>query len=357
MTISNEQLARPQDAGRSLDPKHPGTAARYKLNDLYCSVWIALTTSALAKARVFDFIEDSPTAVESIAAKADLSPPALYRALRALAANEILIEIESEKFAHTEISKLLRSESPESWSGMSQMWGHPVALRSWEKFGEALKDGKSGISHAFGKPLYEYLHTDPDATRAFSDAMISNSAHAAKAISNAFPFTQFKTIADLGGGVGTLLAEILECHPTSRGVLYEIADLEQGAKEYIAARGLHQRCEVVIGDFLNDAPANVDLYLVKNSLWNWDDERCLQILKNVRAAIGKSPEKRLLIIEYIIGKENARWTTAYDLQILNLPGGRARTQTEYEALFQQSLFALELVAQAEDQTILVAKPV
>jgi DNA-binding transcriptional ArsR family regulator len=341
--------------GRQPD-NDPAVQARYRLNDVYCGLWLGLAVTALVKRKVFDSVDDEPTSVTEIARRVNLHPPTLYRALRAVAANGILKETGPSVFVHNDVSRLLRTDHQHSWSGMSRMWAHPTTLRSWEKYDETLSDGISGVRHAFGKSLYDHLNSDPDALETFSAAMVSNSAHPAPAIAKALDVRGFKSVADLGGGVGTLLAAILEEHGHLHGTLFEIPELIEPARRLLASKGLEHRSSIVPGDFLESVPDGIDLYLIKNTMWNWIDDQALQIMKNVRRVIGKALHKRFLIVEYVISAENAAWSTLYDLQILNLPGGRARTQPEYAQLLKEAGFSLEAVSYVQDQTILTAAP-
>lgn len=335
----------------------PEVAGRYRLNDLFCDLWLALALAALVKHGVPDYIDGEPIHVDQIAQRAKLHAPSLYRALRGAAANGIFRETAHGVFEHNACSRQLRSDHPNSWRGMCLMWAHPVAMHSWSGFYDALTDGRSAISHATGKTLYEYLATDLATTMAFSDAMVSNSKHAASEIASIFPFQNYRSVIDLGGGVGTLLAKILQHHPHLKGALFEIEELKQPALKAIQDEDLSARCVFVEGNFLQSVPTDFELYMVKNSMWNWNDDDCLRIMRNVRDAIGQAKDRRFLIIEYIINNENAPWATLYDLQILNLPGGRARTTDEYTSLLAQAGFEVESVNYAEDQTLLLARPV
>lgn len=345
------------DRGRVLDPLNPGVAARYRLNDIFCLSWLSHAITAVVELRVADALSGQAAHFSALAKKTDAHAPTLYRALRALAANGIFREVEEGVFEHTDVSRLLRRDDQFSWSGMARMWNHPSCLRAWSEHSKSLRDGKSGIEHAFGKPLYEHLHDDPTATQAFAEAMVSNSACVAGSIARCFPFQNYSSVVDLGGGVGTLILTILQAHPHLNGVIFEIEDLENPARENIAAHALTSRCDFARGDFFEYIPDGADLYLVKNSLWNWRDEQCLLIMSNVRDALGRqSFEGRFVIIEYMIDPDNAPWATLYDLQILNMPGGRSRTLSEYECLLDQAGFKVDEIMRIEDQVLIVAKP-
>ena len=345
-----------KEKGRVLQDNDPLVAARYKYNDIFSTAWLGHAISALARTGVPDVLGDEPCSSEVIAGKLGLHAPSLYRVLRAVAANGIFIQHSDGRFSHNDVSELLKSVHPYSWKGMACMWTHPSCLQGWSAFAECLKDGQSGIQHAFGKSLYQHLEETPGGTLAFSDAMISNSAHPAISIAREFPFGDYREVMDLGGGIGTLLCTILEEHKHLRGVIYEIAELRDPAQQYIAQRNLSDRASVEVGDFLEVVPAGPDLFMVKNSLWNWTDEQCDRILRNVHRACIELKGK-LLIIEYVIDQDNAPWSTLYDLQILNMPGGRARTLQEYTHLLRQNNFNVNEVRTVEDETLILASPV
>lgn len=153
-----------------------------------------------------------------------------------------------------------------------------------------------------------------------------------------------------------LLACILHAHPALTGAVLEIEDLKLEGDQHFMREGLADRACMLIGDFLQHVPVEFDIFLVKNSLWNWNDEDCVCIMQNVRTAIGNDRNKRFLIIEYVINEANSSWATAYDLQILNLPGGRARTLPEYKDLLSNAGFDLEDTINVEDQQLLIARP-
>jgi hypothetical protein len=342
--------------GRVIDVANPSLSGRFRFVDIYCVAWLSHAITALVDFGIPDKLGDTPQTTTQLAAASNLHEPSLYRALRALAANGIFEELPNRKFAHNQMSRLLRADNPDNWRGLARMWGHPACVDSWKNFRGSLQDGRSGIQHSSGRTLYEFLHDNPEANDAFSEAMTSNSALASRALARKVPFHKYKRVVDLGGGVGALLVEILREHPHLRGVNFETPDLEQQSIEYLAAQQMSDRIEFAVGNFLESVPNDCDLYLIKNSLWNWDDDNCSAILRNVRAAMGSDKSKRFMIVEYIINEDNARWTTVYDLQILNLPGGRARTETEYREMLVAAGFDVESITYVEDQTVVIASP-
>jgi O-methyltransferase domain len=91
--------------------------------------------------------------------------------------------------------------------------------------------------------------------------------------------------------------------------------------------GLAERLQAIAGNFLENVPSGADLYVLKNVLLDWDDEHTMKILRNCKRVMSAS--NRLLIVEPLIpGPEEAHLSKLLDLEMLLVPGGRARTVAE-----------------------------
>lgn len=94
-----------------------------------------------------------------------------------------------------------------------------------------------------------------------------------------------------------MVAEVLRHHPEIAGVLLERPGMLELAKGYFSQQGVADRCELVEGDF-SSIPAGGDVYLLKSILHDWDDDQCVAILRNCRAAMDEA--SRLVIVELIL---------------------------------------------------------
>ena len=61
----------------------------------------------------------------------------------------------------------------------------------------------------------------PEEQAIFNDAMTGNSRSESQAVLEAYDFSRFKCVVDIGGGQGLLLKEILFACPSARGVLFD----------------------------------------------------------------------------------------------------------------------------------------
>jgi hypothetical protein len=71
---------------------------------------------------------------------------------------------------------------------------------------------------------------------------------------------------------------------------------------------------------------------MKHIIHNWDDERALTILGNIRTAM--NPGGRVILLEAIVLPGNQPdFGKIIDLEMLLMPGGRERTEAEFRDLF------------------------
>jgi hypothetical protein len=146
-------------------------------------------------------------------------------------------------------------------------------------------------------------------------------------------------IVDVGGSRGTLLAYLLRGDPASTGVLFDRAEALAEAPEFLASNGVADRTELVSGSFLQEVPAGGDLYVLSQTLHNWDDDRYRVIAGNCHRA--SRPGGHLMVIEYVLpdGREPSL-AHVMDLIMLTTLGGRERTRAQHEALLAQCGYAL-----------------
>ena len=152
------------------------------------------------------------------------------------------------------------------------------------RLGAAVATGRTGMDLAYGTAMFEYLAAHPDARSWFDRAMAQISVDEPQAVADAYDFSALRRVADLGGGNGTLPDALLERHPHLHGILF---DLPGAIDNLVPGLGRHgERCEVVAGDFFAAVPEDADAYLLSHVVHDWGDPRCLELLGNVRAAMG-----------------------------------------------------------------------
>ena len=161
----------------------------------------------------------------------------------------------------------------------------------------------------------------------------------ANAIAEAYDFSGFDTIVDVGGNHGALLIAILRANPMQRGVVFDLPYVAEGAHEPLQSAGLLDRCAVVSGDMFENVPAGGDAYLFSRVIHDWDDEQSVAALANCRRVM--KPQGKLLLAEEVIPPgDTPSYGKQTDLAMLVLINGQERTETEYRALYEAAGFTL-----------------
>ncbi|WP_437532714.1 methyltransferase [Sorangium sp. So ce726] len=333
------------------------TANRRRFNDILCGLWLARALSVTAALQIPDAVGDEPVSADALAARLQVDAASLHRLLRALAANGIFEEAGEQTFRHSEMSRQLRRDHPFSMHFMAVFMGSQLHNSAWDGFAGAIRDGRSGFLHHRGVPLYDHLRGDAADAALFNTAMMSYSLQTSAAIAGLPAFRAAGSVLDAGGGVGVLAAAIARAHPGVRAVVLDLPGVQAGAASYLAQSGAGERVTFQPGDFFEGVPAGHDVYVLKSILWNWNDERCLQILKNIRSAMGASRSARLLVIENVLLPSNQTWATLHDLQMLAIAAsGRIRTGDEHRELARQASLQVESVTVVEDTTVVELSP-
>lgn len=290
------------------------------------------TVYVAAKLGIADQLVGGPKSVEELAKATNTDAPSLYRVLRALASIGVFTEQEERKFALTPTAQPLRSDAPNSLRDVAIFWGEDWHWQVWGKILHSVRTGKPAWGQVHGEEGFAFFETNPQAGEIFNRAMSSFSGLATEAVIEAYDFAGVETLVDIAGGHGRMLTGILNANPNTRGILFDLPHVIAGAREKVAASTAAERVELVEGDFFASVPRGGDAYIMKHIIHDWDDERALAILKNIKQAM--NPGGRVLLVEAIIADGNNQdFGKLLDIEMLVSPGGKERTATEYRELF------------------------
>ncbi|MEU7165289.1 methyltransferase [Streptomyces morookaense] len=291
---------------------------------------------------VLDRIGEGGRSAEELAAEGKTDLQSTTRLLRALTGIGLLTETVPGTFATTETGAFLRTDHPESMAYGVRLMTEPSMLRSWEHLGESIRTGEPSFPKIFGTDYFSFLKDNPELSENFNIAMSQGTRSTAELLPVACDFGRFGTVADIGGGDGTLLAGVLRANPSLRGILYDSAEGLSQAAAKLEEAGLAGRCDLVTGDFFASAPAGADAYLLKSVLHDWSDDRAATILRHVRSVL--PPEGRVIVVEAVLpdmadGREGGM-NYLSDLNMLVNLGGRERTRDDFAELFSRADLSL-----------------
>jgi len=289
-----------------------------------------------AKLEIADHLKHGPRTVEDLALATEVQAPALYRVLRALASVGIFAETKDKRFKLTPLAATLQKGVPGSVHAVALIFGEKYMEDAWAQLLNGVKTGETPFLKAHGIPPFEYLEQHPEALKIFGEAMTNVSSIENPAIAAAYRFSGIGTLVDVGGGHGSLLATILKANPKLNGVLFDQPSVITRAKQdrHVTAKGIAERCTLESGNFFEAVPKGCDAYIMKRVIHDWDDERCVKIFANCRAAM--SERGRVLVAESVIPPGNAPDRgKLLDMQMLVM-GGRERTKLEFATVFKKA---------------------
>lgn len=319
--------------------------------------WISKIVYAAAKLGLADHLEDGPKSAAELAGLTGTHAPSLHRLMRTLASLGILSELAEQRFALTSLGEALQSGAPGSARATVLTFGSPWFAQGFEEILYSLETGKTGFEKSAGMPVFAYLSQNPEAASLFSETMVGFHGAEPAAVADAYDFSGFGTIVDVGGATGNLLAAVLNAAPQARGILFDMPHVVKEAPALLKARGVEERVALEGGSFFESVPAGGDAYLLSHVIHDWSESQCLEILGHCRRAM--KPDGRLLLVEMVLPPGDAPHPgKILDIVMLVLPGGQERTGDEYAALLAKAGFRLSrIVPTASAVSVVEAMPV
>jgi hypothetical protein len=293
-----------------------------------------------AELGIADLIASGKTSAEVMAQHTGMHALSLKRMLRALCAYDVFEEKASGEFGLRPMGAQLRDDIPQSLRNFARFFPDQRSWKCLEDIENTIRTGKTAMSLVFGMHGFEWLAEHPKEAAIFNAAMADITHLVARAATEAYDFSPFGAIMDVGGGNGTFLASILRSAPAATGILFDLPAGISEADVTLRNAGVADRCKVVSGDFFRALPTGADLIVLKSVIHDWDDEHAAAILAQCRAAASAS---RLVLVERVMPEcmtasaANQR-AASLDMRMLTVTGGIERTEQEYRELMERAGF-------------------
>ena len=303
---------------------------------------VARTVYAAAKLGLADQLGTGPKSAADLAGPMHVHAPSLHRLMRTLASIGILTEQTGRRFGLTDLGEALKTGAPGSARSSVLISGSPAFQSGWDNLVYSVQTGNPGFEKAHGITYFDYLAQHPEYASLFSEMMVGLHSQEPSAVAAAYDFSIFKTIVDVGGATGNMLATVLARHSGPRGILFDRPHVVQDAPALLDAKGVSNRVTIEPGNFFESVPAWADAYILSHILHDWNEDQCLMILDRVHKAMNAAAH--LLIVEMVIPPGDAPHPgKMLDMTMLVQMGGQERTADEYEILLSKGGFRLTQV--------------
>src|SRR5215510_1967342 len=289
----------------------------------------------VATLRIADHIAAGIDQIDSLAAAAGCDRYALHRALTSLADKGVFEETAPGRFALNQVSRGLLDPQGRIGLDLNGIGGRMA--HSWGTLLDYVRTGKPAYDKVFGLPFWEDLDAHPEVAASFDD-LIGPTGHGRPnpefQISGGWDVV--RSVIDVGGGTGAMLAEILRIRPWVHGTLVDLPRTVALSAEIFRAADVTERATTVGQSFFDPLPAGADIYLLKGILNDWPDAEATAILS--RCAEAARPDGRVVVLGGVATEEESR-----GLEIeMALAGGKHRTVTEFRELAREA--GLEVLA-------------
>jgi SAM-dependent methyltransferase len=284
-----------------------------------------------ATLRIAESLAAGITRIDALAAAAGCHGDSLARVLRHLVGVGVFEEPAPGQFALNEPARGLLAPALRLGLDLGGIGGRMAY--AWGSLLEAVRTGAPAYHTVFGRPFWEDLAAHPEIAASF-DALMGPAGHGIPdpEVLIGGDWESVRTVVDVGGGTGALLAEILRARPEVRGILVDLPSTVARSAELIQALGVSERFTAVGQSFFDPLPPRADVYVLKKVLDDWPDREVLAILQ--RCAEAARPGGRVVVLGGVSTDEEG--TPSPELLMLVLVGGRHRTLTEFRALAREA---------------------
>lgn len=225
------------------------------------------------------------TTADELARTLGVDPASLDRLLR-FGASRGWVRIDRRgRVRPTRVTTFLRTDHPGGWRAWVDFAGSDAVV---DAVANLRVDASDPFAAANGAPFFEWMTARPERWATFDRAMAAGARMHALALHAALDWSDAGQVCDVGGGVGELLATLLDLEPHLRGTVVDLP----GVVERAVA---HPRLTAVAGDAFALVPSGFDTYLFVNVVHDWDDEAAVRLLANAAAAGGGGA--RVLVVE------------------------------------------------------------
>ncbi len=318
---------------RTADRLVPGEVALWEHSAAFGRTRIL---GALAEYGVADALADGPATAQELADRLGLDADALHRALRAIGVYDIVRLDRRGRFHLTPAGRALGEDHPHSLRAWIRYLNLASTQDAWAGVTQTIKTGDPSFPAVHGRSVWDHFAAHPDEEQLFATAMRKLTELDVPAIVATYPWPERGTVCDVAGGVGTLLAGVLRAQPGLRGVLVDSPGVLTEAEGPLSAAGVRERVTLSEGNMFERVEAQADVYVLKDVLHDWDDERSLTILRTVRAAM---PHGARLVLVENLQKRNRIDPIAslVDVHMLTqCDGGRQRSVAELHGLLRSA---------------------
>ena len=282
---------------------HENTVSPDAILQLGFAFWGSKTLLSAVELGLFTLLADGPLSAEAVTKRLALHPRGVRDFLDALVALGQL-ERRDDLYANTPAgTQFLDRRQPTYIGGILEM-ANARLYPFWGALTEGLRTGDPQNEAKQGRDLFDEIYRSPAILADFLRAMSGLSFRAANAISEKFPWADYKSFVDIGTAQGALPVALVQAQPHLTGVGFDLPAVRQHFESYVAQRGLSKRLSFHGGDFFTDALPAADVIIMGHILHDWSLEKKRLLIRKAYEALPYGGA--LIVYESIIDDERRK---------------------------------------------------
>lgn len=300
--------------------------------------WASKTLLSAIELGVFTELAKSPADAEKLRQKvgiAERSSADFFDSLVSLG----MLERENGVYRNTpETDLFLDKAKPTYAAGMLEM-ANARLYPFWGSLTTGLKTGAPQNEAQNGENFFAKLYQDPAGLKIFLEGMTGISMGAAIAISEKFPWANYKTFVDVGAAQGALPVQVARTHSHLTGTNFDLPPVGPVFDEFTSRFQLQDRLSFQPGDFFKDDLPKADVVVMGHILHDWDLDEKRMLTKKAYDAL---PEGGAFIVyEALIDDDRSK--NAFGLlmslnMLIETPGGFDYTGADCSAWMKDAGF-------------------
>jgi hypothetical protein len=287
---------------------------------------------------IAEHIANGTTNIGDLAAASGADSDSLHRVMRHLVSKGMFEQTAPGQFALNEPSRVLLNPGVREGLNLDAIGGRMAY--AWGSLLQAVRTGAPAYHTVFERPFWQDLEAHPKIAESFDTLMGPGHGTPDPDVLPAGDWEPVRIVVDVGGGTGSLLAEILRTRRNVRGILVDLPSAIARSGEIFQSAGVAERVTTAAQSFFDPLPAGGDVYLLKSILADWPDREALAILK--RCAEAAHPQGRVVVLNGV--SPDDALGVAPQLLMMVLVGGRERSLTEFRAMAREAGLRVQAAA-------------
>jgi hypothetical protein len=304
---------------------------------------------AVVELDVPDILQKGPRSLPDLSRTCGAREDRLRQVMRTLQNNGIFsYSRASDAYSNNSTSNLLLSTHWTQWRNWVDLYGNEFydMARGLQKSCESEATRCAAqINYDTHDTMFKYF-TDQGWISKFHKTLSGGAVAQASGILGDYPWHEVASsdVLDIGGGGGGLIASLLRAHPRMTGGVFDLPRVIDQAKiNFHSPEGVYAdvgaqvpEANLSSGDFMVEIPPR-EVYTMKWCLHDWDGEKAIVILKNIRRAIKEGRKSRLVVLECVLADGHMGRMSRYaDMNMMIAVGGKERDENEWKSIAKQS---------------------